>query len=344
MSELLRNLAAWIRESHDPEVHVVTGLDLAGDEPSVLAPAQPTTAQADLEGRSLDAVPVGDPRPGRFSCFMDGMERQRVALYYGIAPVIYGYTAAVIRERWADKRMRTHGAGPTVREALFYPRRLVDLPLSDIDAVDTDDEEKRLEEHPMIMLEAAKKKVSNTRNALERRITSDWLSAADSNGSDWLLVDGSLAGDYGRYSEPNILGVVKSHQTQYFPMEQQRKVLGLRVGERSGVFIPKGRRRPDVYSWYLRLRPNDGQDVYFGLVRVEAAKCERTLAMADELSRWLLAERTPLSLPDSRWDRMIYPIRDCEQYLKSLAPSRVMLDAALMQKTMYHERPEGNGP
>jgi hypothetical protein len=184
----------------------------------------------------------------------------------------------------------------------------------------------------MILLDAARKKVSGARERLERGVTSEWLAASD-EGKDWLLVDGSLTGDYDQYAEPNMVGVVKSHQTQYFPMEEQRKILGLPVGQRSGVFIPRGRRRPEVYSWYLRLRPNDGQDVHFGLVRIEAAKCERTLAMADEISRWLLAERSPLSLPDARWDRMIYPIRDCEQYLRSLAPSRTMLDAALLRLT-----------
>ncbi len=331
MSELLRNLAACIRDRPDPRVHVVTGLELADDEPAVLAAATPHTAGAEVvePGGRIDPKAVGDPEPGRFTCFMDGMERQRVVLYFSAVPVVYGYTSAVIRTRGHDKQMRTH-TPPAVHEALFYPSRLVDLQFDGIDSIDTDDGDKPVEEHPMILLDAARKKVSSVRDRLEARVTSEWLAGHD--GSDeWLLVDGSLAGDYDRYSQPNIVGVVKSHQTQYFPMEEQRKILGLRVGERSGVFIPRGRRRAEVYSWYLRLRPNDGQDVHFGLVRIEAAKCERTLAMADEISRWLLAERSPLSLPDSRWDRMIYPIRDCEQYLRSLAPSRTMLDAALIR-------------
>ncbi len=180
----------------------------------------------------------------------------------------------------------------------------------------------------MILLDAARKKVSGVREGLESRVTSDWLAEFDGS-DDWLLVDGSLTGDYDHYAQPNVVGVVKSHQTQYFPMEEQRKILALRVGERSGVFIPRGRRRAEVYSWYLRLRPNDGRDVHFGLVRVEAAKCDRTLEMVDQISRWLLAERSPLSLPDARWDRLIYPIRDCEQYLKSIAPSRTLIEAAL---------------
>jgi hypothetical protein len=62
---------------------------------------------------------------------------------------------------------------------------------------------------------------------------------------------------------------------------------------------------------------------------VEAPADEEILRMAGEISGWLLAERTPLSLPDARWDRLIYPVRDCEQYLRSIARSAVEMDARL---------------
>jgi hypothetical protein len=39
---------------------------------------------------------------------------------------------------------------------------------------------------------------------------------------------------------------------------------------------------------------------------------------ANLISRWILAEMMPLSLPDSRWDKMVYGIRDCEEFLKTL--------------------------
>jgi hypothetical protein len=39
---------------------------------------------------------------------------------------------------------------------------------------------------------------------------------------------------------------------------------------------------------------------------------------ADEVSRWVLAETAPLSLPDGRWDKMAYGIRDCEEFLKAI--------------------------
>jgi len=63
-----------------------------------------------------------------------------------------------------------------------------------------------------------------------------------------------------------------------------------------------------------------------GLVRVEVAltrEVESSAATlstrAADVSRWILAERAPLALPDARWDRMVYGIRDCEEFLRATA-------------------------
>ena len=60
------------------------------------------------------------------------------------------------------------------------------------------------------------------------------------------------------------------------------------------------------------------------MVRVELAPsmnhdAKAVGARADEISRWILAEVSPLSLPDSRWDTLVYGIRDCEQFLRSIS-------------------------
>ena len=76
-------------------------------------------------------------------------------------------------------------------------------------------------------------------------------------------------------------------------------------------------------SWYLRLRAATGHDPLWGLVRVEiAAPAARTSTKklgerADEVSCWILAEALPLAVPDGRWDKMVYPIRDCEEFLRA---------------------------
>ncbi|MCX6345996.1 MAG: hypothetical protein NT018_13150 [Armatimonadetes bacterium] len=331
MSDLLKKLAAYVRSVPEPNVHVVLSQGVSGEEIMMLPSAEPKTVKSELEGRSIDGVSVGEPSVGQIAYFMDGMQRPRGPIYINSSvPMMYGYTAAAIRVRGIDKHMRKLAHLP--REAIYFPYELLDwrpYHAAGMDTVDTAERGQKTDDHPLMMAERAKNKIGDIRADLERQITTKWL--ADFDGRDeWLLVDGSLSGDYDRYEAPNIVGVIKSHQTQYFEWEEQQNILNLKAGERSGVFIPGGRNRPAVYSWYVRLRSNDGRDVYFGLVRVEAAKCERTLDMADEISRWILAERSPLSMPDSRWDRMIYPIRDCELYLKSLAPSAAALDSMLI--------------
>ena len=54
-----------------------------------------------------------------------------------------------------------------------------------------------------------------------------------------------------------------------------------------------------------------------GLVRIEVTKPEADVTTrADDVSRWVMAERTPIALPDARWDVMSYGIARCEAYLK----------------------------
>ena len=62
----------------------------------------------------------------------------------------------------------------------------------------------------------------------------------------------------------------------------------------------------------------------WGLVRVEiahpdAAELHAIGDRADEVSRWILAESSPVALPDARWDKMVYGIRDCEEFLRAVA-------------------------
>ena len=69
---------------------------------------------------------------------------------------------------------------------------------------------------------------------------------------------------------------------------------------------------------YMKQRDGVAHDALWGLVRVEVAECEDVTARADEVSRWLLAERTPLALPDGRWDRLAYPVRECQEVLRAI--------------------------
>src|SRR5436309_325321 len=71
---------------------------------------------------------------------------------------------------------------------------------------------------------------------------------------------------------------------------------------------------------YLRLWPWEGNDLLYGLLRVEARPDPASVALASELSGWLVAERAPLATPATRWDRLLYPLHNVEEYLKARAP------------------------
>ena len=85
------------------------------------------------------------------------------------------------------------------------------------------------------------------------------------------------------------------------------------------MFKVSPRSRHSVASWYVRIRPATGRDALFGLVRVEAAGGDDIVDRANEISRWIIAESAPLALPDGRWDKMAYGIRDTEEFLRAIS-------------------------
>ena len=170
--------------------------------------------------------------------------------------------------------------------------------------------------------------VSKRRDELERDVIVD---ATSRNAEAWLVVDGGIAKHRTNLSAGSVVGLVKSHRHYYFTPETVAAcVFPLPEGHRTPVFeAALSANTQPTYSWYLRLRASDAGPPWFGLVRVEM--CERDTAVhhVDDVSAWLLAERAPISLPDARYDRLIYPIRFIEQYLRSRQPSAWQLRALI---------------
>ncbi|MBP5093928.1 MAG: hypothetical protein J6332_07760 [Abditibacteriota bacterium] len=329
MSNLIKSLVKYARESGDKSLKIVSA-EIADEEHSLGQSLEIRRGRADIvdpAGR-LDGREVGAPEHGKIRYFLDGIERKHIPAYMGNIPLVYGYVAACVRVRGEDKRMRTHDFA--FDESFYLPTDLMDVsPLTarGIKVTDSKPEEDTI----LKMGEYARAAIGDKRGRLERQLSRKWIREMSGRG-DYLLVDGSLiwtlGGNQERFDNPNIIGAVKSHPTQYFDAEGQSLIFALREGERSGIFQPyAGESLTPVYSWYLRLRNPAGHDLSFGLIRVDAPADNRALENADMISRWLLAERNPIALPDGRWDRMFYTIRDCEQYLRSKAPSEASIRA-----------------
>jgi len=286
-------------------------------------PRPPRLVHAELVEGALRvrAVP-GDP-VATFAAFLDGTQRSHVVAYIDGTPIVHGTVAAVVRAR-RNRRLTTWD-GPIVQRRLYAclraltpeHRRLLDA--LDIPVVDTTPESEDPAAHPYILQNDAVHRVQEDREEAERQLAEQWCLRE----RDPLFIDGSISGSDKVAVSACTVGVVKSHRTLYAEGDELQTILALRRGERSSAFRVTSPKRVPVASWYLRLRDPLGHDPMWGLVRVEMAYPARNEldsigARADQISLWILAEVSPLALPDARWDKMVYGIRDCEEFLHAV--------------------------
>jgi hypothetical protein len=277
-----------------------------------------TVAATVVEGTTVRAHRILDPRETHFAAFLDGTQSSRVVFYLGAIPLVFGTVSAIIRRR-SNRRM--HTAAHESQSALYLPRRHVPPSLWDegagIALVDTCADEAGgplASAHPTAFAERAFSLVRQRRDALETKLAERWCGRPDAGP---LFVDGSISGSARLAAASAVVGVVKTHRALYVEGDAMATVLGLREGERSSVLRVTSRWAAAA-SWYLRLRDPGGQNPFWGMVRVEIAETQWTPDRVNEISRWILAEASPVSLPDARWDTMVYGIRDCEETLRAI--------------------------
>ena len=318
IGSLQRRLALLLPDSRA----VMGGSTLEIASPSYDAPR--LISATVLEGTVLRSHRVEGEAEREFRAFLDGTQRSQVAMYVGVAPVIQGTVAAVVRERM-DRRMRTWRS-PLVETRVYAPRGM--MPAAtwntlarefDTSLVDTTDVVADVGAHPFALRDAAVHRVQEHRERLEHRLAEAWCNGEEHT----LFIDGGISGSDRVAGSTHTVGVVKSHRTLYAEGEALSTVLSLGERERSSVFRVTSPKRTTVASWYLRLRNPAGFDPMWGLVRAEVAmpvahELDRVGDRADEVSRQILAEVSPLALPDARWDKMVYGVRDCEEFLRAV--------------------------
>lgn len=285
-----------------------------------------------VEGSSLRAIKIPSlsrQATSRFGAFLDGAQKVQVVGHHQGMPIVFGTASAAVRVR-VNRRMITWGhQPPRVERRIFLPLRYLpalvdprgssrDVSGSQWQIVDTSTADQNGDypsQHPAVLLERAIRAVDQERERLEDHLAEAWCA----RGEATLFIDGGISRSARVASSSRAVGVIKSHRTLYVEGDALRIVLGLEKGERSSVFRVSPRSRSSVMSWYLRLRDAKGHDAMWGLVRVEVAESDRPAERADEISTWVMAETTPLSLPDGRWDKMAYGVRDCEEFLRAIS-------------------------
>ena len=318
-SAVARVLAGLLPNSQPVDNGAALELATANTQPARLISATV------IEGRALRARRVFDAPAVGFAAFLDGKQESYVACYLpGGIPIVYGTVGAVIRDR---RNQRLFTWRHAIEHRLYAPRAnvspavwrsLTDTGIAVHDTSETDSPD-AASEHPEALREAAVHRVQKDRQLAEQSLAVDWCSREERA----VLIDGGISGAEAVARTDCAIGVIKSHRTLYASGEALAAILELGYAERSSVFLVTSQKRTSVASWYLRIRDPRGRDPMWGLVRVEVAPPGAggdgdVGRRADEVSRWILAEVAPVALPDGRWDKMVYGVRDCEEFLRAV--------------------------
>jgi len=324
-----------MRRAQSLELQMVGVPDLGARSGSRLAGIEP------LEG-PIEAKPVPPlaPSASRLRYFLDGAQRTFLVWRCGLVPVAATVAAAAVLVRDEAGRCAVVPGTLRLEHAFLIPRRLASARLDElldrIDAqgmavadplekIEDDDEYARVAADYGRLVELAYDRARRVREGLEQELLRTWAADPARAGDDgWIVVDGRL-----HAVAPRAIGLVKQFADSYLGGGDAETLLGLPPGHRTTAFHPTDRFRgvgldaardgpdPDARTlWYLRLWDAAGLDARHALVRIEAGPDVRETARIDELSGWLMAERTPRAVADARWATLLYPVHYLERILK----------------------------
>jgi len=282
-----------------------------------------------IQARAVPRRPVAE---SRLRYFLDGTQRTLPVWRCGLVPIIATITAAAILGRDNDGRCGLVPGTLRLRHVWLIPHRAPTPALAELLAriraaggdvvdplakIDDADEYAAFASDYGHLVELAHLAAGRVREDVERRLLEDWAADPLRLVDDgWIVVDGRLL-----TSAERAIGLVKQFTNSYLAGADAETLLDLRPGHRTTAFFPtdrfRGGQEPGARTlWYLRLWDATGQDARHSLVRVEAPQSVRRTSEIDDISAWLMAERTPRATADARWATLLYPIHLLERILK----------------------------
>lgn len=274
-------------------------------------------------------IPEISPRESRLHYFLDGAQRTFSVLRCGLVPVAATVVAAGVlrRDPTGDGVLEP---GTLALEHRWLIPGIADPALDDLRARITDagmtivdplPERAGDDEDPVVdfghLHELAYKAAQEIRADVEKGVLTRWTQRGEWRADDsWILVDGRLP-----TSSFRSIGLVKQFTESYLSGDDAITMLSLPPGYRTTAFSPRVRRHfgedsGERLMWYIRLWDADGMDARHSLVRIEAHGGVVTTEEIDEISSWILAERTPRATGDARWATLLYPVHLLERMLK----------------------------
>ncbi len=257
--------------------------------------------------------------------FMDGIQRTVLWQHYDYdgaqIPVYLHFSGAVIIKRISPDRFVPFDA--LYKNAILVPCFLFEE-VSGEGLVDTGAKNYwDLNE----IRSKAKVKSRALRQEIEQEMMHRFLGSGAPDGSV-LIKDGNI---FGTMKSERVVGLIKTHQTLYlqsFYPEIQQMVWNMPCFYRSMKFSMQFLEKSRILShkansFYLRI--NEPTHPEMGLLRIEY---NAPFSLIEEFSPWLIAESRVRADCD-RWDRQIYPIQVCENYLRTQLPGSRHIEMVL---------------
>lgn len=270
-------------------------------------------------------VPIVSGPASRVGYFLDGTQRTLPFSRFGMVPTAVGMSAVGVVEREPGGPCAIALGSIAQRNVWMIPqvdgvaetKELADrLRALGEDVVDPlVDNDVETSGDYSLHLQAIYSSCLLAREQIEQEaLLSFWDQDRQFQRDRWIAIDGRLTTPL-----PRAIGLVKQFSNTYLSAADASILLSLQPGERSSAFQPVVRSSTEPRTlWYLRLWSADGQDARHGLMRLETHGSVVDTEEVDQISSWILAERTPRATGDSRWATLLYPIHILERSLKRL--------------------------
>lgn len=307
VGEVLHQIADFIRERE--------GVFTPSHEPEEVTYYPP---QYDLQAKTrlLEPEPHDISRRGSpIRYFNDGVQKtmlvghlihnnQHLSVHYSVVASIILKQVDGTFEVWDE---------PIVREYVLLPLKFLGETLGE-PYVDTGAETAYFEQLRHDAIATSRR----LRHQLEREHLQKWHKSVAP--PDRIALDGTLW-HLGQWDfKTRTVGLSKSFHPHFFNAEIQQKALRIGEGQRSFAFAFESPLGGEFASWFLRLRNPSGKDPEYGLLRVETGDANPGAAAIDEVSSAVYHLRHPVAYPMPKWDRILYPIRLCSEYLGNYIP------------------------
>lgn len=257
--------------------------------------------------------------------FMDGIQKTVLWQHYDYdgaqIPIYLHFSGAVIIKRIRPDRFVPFDA--LYKNAILVPGFLFD----ELDSRGVADTGAKNYWDLNEIRSRAKVKSRALRQEIEQEMMHRFLDSDAPDGSI-LIKDGNI---FGTMKSERVVGLIKTHQALYlqssYPEIQQMvwnmpcfyrsMKFSMQLLESSSILSHK------VNSFYLRI--NEPTHPEMGLLRVEY---NAPFSLIEEFSSWLIAE-SRVRANCERWDRQIYPIQVCENYLRTQIPGSKHIEMVL---------------